>query len=142
LPIAISSPVSGNHHDLYRIEERLDELFTTLRRANINTDGLFVNADAGFDSQKFRDKCSEYGIIANTALNPRNGSENEDVLFDDELYEERYTIERTNAWMDSYRTLLNRFDTTVASWKSFNYIAFMIILFKKIYKNKKSRGLL
>jgi Transposase and inactivated derivatives len=139
LPIAISSPVSGNHHDLYEIEERLDELFLSLKNANISIDGLFVNADAGFDSRKFRDKCSEYGVIANTALNPRNGSENEDVLFDELLYEQRYTIERTNAWMDSYRTLLNRFDTTVSSWKSFNYIAFIIIIFKNINKKQKSR---
>lgn len=139
LPIAISSPVSGNHHDLYQIEARLDELFTTLKSANISTDGLFVNADAGFDSQSFRDKCSEYGVIANTALNSRNGSENENILFDDELYEHRYTIERTNAWMDSYRTLLNRFETIIANWKSFNYIAFMVILFKNINKKQKSR---
>ena len=139
LPIAISSPVSGNHHDLYEIEERLDELFLTLKSANINTDGLFVNTDAGFDSRNFRDKCSEYGVIANTALNPRNGSDNEYVLFDDELYEQRYTIERTNAWIDSYRTLLNRFETLVDNWKSLNYIAFMIILFKNINKKQKSR---
>lgn len=139
LPIAISSPVSGNHHDLYEIGERLDELFLNLKNANISTDGLFVNADAGFDSRKFRDKCSEYGVIANTALNSRNGSENEGVLFDELLYEQRYTIERTNAWMDSYRTLLNRFETKVSNWKSFNYIAFMVILFKNINKKQKSR---
>ncbi|MEN9917665.1 MAG: hypothetical protein RL662_101 [Bacteroidota bacterium] len=134
LTIAISSPVSGNHNDLYEIEERLDELFLSLRNANISTDGLFVNADAGFDSRKFRDKCSEYGVIANTALNSRNANENEDILFDELLYEQRYRIERTNAWMDSYRTLFNRFETKVANWKSFNYIAFMIILFKNINK--------
>lgn len=60
IPIAISSPVSGNHHDLYEIEDRLDGLFSSIKSANINTDGLFVNADAGFDSRKFRNKCSEY----------------------------------------------------------------------------------
>lgn len=97
LPIAISSPVSGSYHDLYQIEDRLDELFTTLKSANIRTDGLFANTDAGFDFQKFRDKCSEYGVIANTALNPRNGCENANALFDEVLYEQRYTIERTNA---------------------------------------------
>ncbi|MDR2913898.1 MAG: IS5/IS1182 family transposase, partial [Tannerella sp.] len=36
-------------------------------------------------------------------------------------------------------TLLNRFDTTVSSWKAFNYIAFMVILLNKINKNEKSR---
>jgi hypothetical protein len=39
----------------------------------------------------------------------------------------------------SIRSLLNRFDVTVSSWKSFNYTAFIIILLKKIKTNKKSR---
>lgn len=115
IPIAISSPVSGNHHDLYQIDNHLDELFQTLQKAEIATDGLFVNSDAGFESKEFRGKCFEYGIIPNTAINPRNGSNDEIIIFDEELYESRYTIERTNAWMNSYRTLLNRFETTVSS---------------------------
>lgn len=139
IPIAMSSPVSGNHHDLYQIDNHLDELFQTLNKANISTNGLFVNADAGFDSKEFRRKCFEYGIITNTAVNPRNGTNDEIIIFDEILYEQRYTIERTNAWMDSYRTLLNRFETTVSSWKAFCYIAFITIFLKKIYKNKKSR---
>ena len=139
LPLAISSPIAGNHHDLYQIDCHLDELFQTLEKAKIATDGLFVNADAGFDSKEFRGKCYEYGIIPNTAVNPRNGNNDEIIIFDDLLYEQRYTIERTNAWMDSYRTLLNRFETTVSSWKAFNYIAFITIFLKKIDKKKKSR---
>jgi hypothetical protein len=31
------------------------------------------------------------------------------------------------------------YNFTLSSWKSFNYIAFMVILFKKINKNEKSR---
>lgn len=139
LPLAISSPVAGNHHDLYEIGSRLDELFGTLKQANISTDGLFVNADAGFDSNEFRSKCMSYGVIANTAINPRNGNNNQDVLFDEQLYQNRYSIERTNAWMDSYRTLLNRFETKVSNWKAFNYIAFIVMFLKKIKKKKKSR---
>jgi hypothetical protein len=33
----------------------------------------------------------------------------------------------------------DRFDTTVSSWMSFNYIAFMVILLKKVKKRKKFR---
>jgi len=36
--------------------------------------------------------------------------------------------------MDSYRSLLNRFDTTLTSWMGFNYIAFIAIALKKIKK--------
>jgi len=46
------------------------------------------------------------------------------VLFDELLYKERYSIERTNVWMDSYRSVLNRFDTTQTSWEGWNYITF------------------
>lgn len=54
LSIAISSSVAGNHHDLCQISEGLDELFLTLKKANIATNGLFVNADAGFNFREFR----------------------------------------------------------------------------------------
>lgn len=139
IPLAISSPVAGNHHDLYNIKNSLTELFKTLNKAQINIDGLFVNADSGFDCKEFRDTCNEHGIIANVDFNSRNGNNKENHILDELLYSKRYSIERTNAWIDSFRSLLNRFDTTLASWKSFNYIAFIVILLKKINKNKKSR---
>ena len=33
--------------------------------------------------------------------------------------------------MDSYRSVLNMFDTTLASWEGWNYIAFILILMKR-----------
>lgn len=136
IPLAMSSPKSGNHTDVYQIEESMDDIFNTMRDAEIRLDGLFLNADAGFDCKSFRSACERQDIIANVAFNPRNGS-SDDYFLDNEMYEERYSIERTNAWMDSFRSLLNRFDTTVASWESFNYIAFMVILLKKVRKREK-----
>lgn len=79
------------------------------------------------------------GVFTNVDFNTGNGELDNNNLLDEELYNERYSIERSNAWMDSCRTILNRFDTTVSSWKSFNYIAFMVILLKKVKQNKKSR---
>jgi transposase len=140
LPLAMSSPLAGNHHDLYQIEISLPELFEPLTKAKISLDGLFVNADSGFDCKAFREMCLREGIFPNVDFNYRNGSNNdEDYLLDELLYKERFTIERTNAWMDSFRTILNRFDFTVSSWEAFNYIAFVVILLKKIKQTKKSR---
>ncbi|UOY06365.1 hypothetical protein L0P88_20890 [Muricauda sp. SCSIO 64092] len=45
-----------------------------------------------------------------------------DECFDQEPYDERYALELTNTWMDSHRSLLNRFDTTTENWKGFNYL--------------------
>lgn len=137
LPLAMSEPVAGNHNDLYDIEVQFEVVTATLEEAGIPVEGLFLNADAGFDSKDFRRSCEKKEINANICFNRRNGTADRDEYFDRELYDERYAVERTNAWMDSYRSLLNRFDTTVESWKGFNYLAFIVIALKKIKKKKK-----
>ncbi len=53
-----------------------------------------------------------------------------DVLFDEEMYEERFVIERTNAWMNSFRTLLIRQDSTIASWWAWHFIAATVWMIK------------
>jgi len=45
-----------------------------LSEAGLAVEGLFLNADAGFNSQKFRRICSNYKVEANVAFNPRNGT--------------------------------------------------------------------
>ena len=59
LPLAMSEPVAGNHNDLYDIEVQFEVVTTTLEQADISVDGLFMNADAGFDSKNFREACSK-----------------------------------------------------------------------------------
>ncbi len=47
----MSEPQSGNHADLYEIEERIDEIVCQLLDAEIAVDGLFCDLDAGFDGK-------------------------------------------------------------------------------------------
>ncbi|VAW12012.1 Mobile element protein [hydrothermal vent metagenome] len=139
LPLAMSEPVPGNHNDLYEIEVHGEEVFATLEEAGIPTDGLFVNGDAGFDSQGLRSACAKRGVIPNVPYKKSKGNVDRDEPFDQKLYKERYSVERTFAWMDSFRSVLNRFDTTVTSWKGFNFLAFIVIAIKKIKNIKNSR---
>ena len=98
---------------------------------------MFLFADADFDSKNFRESCDKKEIQANVCFNKRNGNtQDRDVYFDQDLYDERYAIEHANAWMDSFRSLFNRFDTTIECRKGFNYLAFFVIVLKKI-KNEK-----
>lgn len=129
--VAAGIPVAGNHHDVFEIERQMAHIFEQLRRMEIPTEGLFLNADAGFDCQKLRQICENEGIILNVAQNRRAAkhSHNE-YLFDELMYEERFAVERTNAWMDSFRTVAVRQDTTVESWNSWHYIAFSFWLIK------------
>nr|WP_103864480.1 IS5 family transposase [Aquimarina sp. I32.4] len=134
LPLALSEPLAGNHNDLYDIETQFEVVTSTLEDANISIEGLFLNADAGFDAKDFRNSCDKKDINANVCFNKRNGDLDRGEYFDQELYNERYAIERTNAWMDSYRSLLNRYDTIVTSWIGFNYLSFIVIAIKKFKK--------
>ena len=132
-------PLYDGRHDVYNISEALSELFSGLNSSALSVSGLFLNADAGFDTEQFRRGCHEHEVFPNVAFNKRRGKQGEEEFLDELLYKQRYCIERTSAWMDSYRNVLNRFDKTLSSWKAWNYIAFILILLKKIRKGEKSR---
>ena len=132
----MSYPKSGECHDVHDIEKSIVDIFNDLEKSHIRVDGLFLNSDVGFDCDVLRDILREKEIIANICINKRRENA-DDIFVDEELYAERHSIERTNAWMDSFRTLLNRFDTTVSSWISWNYLAFAILLLKKISRKQK-----
>lgn len=136
LPIMMSTPKSGEHNDIHDIETVMTAMFEDLGKANIRTDGLFLNADAGFDCDVLRSFLDRNGVVANICISGRR-TQSDNIFIDEQLYAERYSVERTNAWMDSYRTLLNRFDTTVGSWESWNYLAFAVLLLKKISRKRK-----
>ncbi|HKG67677.1 MAG TPA: IS5/IS1182 family transposase, partial [Segetibacter sp.] len=46
-------------------------------------------------------------------------------------YKERYVIERTNAWLDSFKTLLIRFEKNINSWMAQHFMAFSVLLLRK-----------
>lgn len=131
IPLALSEPVSGNHNDLFEIEKSFTQILSDLTEAQISSNGLFMNADAGFDSEKMRRLCFVAGIFPNIDFNKRN-SKNIDnqPLMDDLLYKERFSVERTNAWIDAFKMLLTRFETLTETWMSLHYICFAMILLR------------
>lgn len=132
LPLAMSVPVAGNHNDLFKIEKVFPQMLSDLEQMNINVDGLFMNADTGFDSESFRQVCEKNRIIANIDFNRRNSKTYDyEHLLDELLYKERFSVERTNAWIDAFKILLVRFETKVETWASLHYLAFIIILLRK-----------
>jgi transposase len=69
IPLAMSEPVDGNHNDLFDIEIFFTKMIDDLEQSQIQTNGLFLNADAGFDSDAFRKICFSMDIIANIDFN-------------------------------------------------------------------------
>jgi transposase len=132
--LAMSEPQEGQHHDLYEIKKLFSELCDLLKSANITTKGIFLNADPGFDSQDLRTVCMTEQIEANIKPNPRNKAETtiEYQYFDEELYKRRTVIEHANAWMDSYKALLIRFEKHNSNWMSLHWMAFTASFIRKI----------
>lgn len=88
-------PIAGNHHDVTAIERRLEYLVAQLTASGISIESLFVNVDAGFDSQLFREACFKLGIELNVPRNYRGASQiDDDTYFDELMYEQRYAVER------------------------------------------------
>lgn len=106
-------------------------MLASLKRCNIDTRGLFLNADAGFDIEELRILCYQNDITDNIDTNSRNGKKCNGI-FDELLYKKRYVIERTNAWLDSFKALLVRFETNKLHWLALNILAFIVILIRKL----------
>jgi len=133
MPLAISDSVSGNHHDLFEVEKQLSKIVADLEAASISCNGLFLNADAGFDATSLRAFCDSIDIMANVYINKRNSKNADyDYLLDEKLYKERFAVERTNAWIDAFKTLLVRFETLKRNFESLHYLAFSLILLRRV----------
>jgi transposase len=132
LIIGYSEVIAGNHHDVFEIEKQFRLLMDILKKVNISTDGLIMNADAGFDSPQLRALCAEYGIELNCKLNPKNGKlSDREEYFDEEFYQHRVVIERSFAWLDAYKALLIRFEKTARNWLNCNIVAFIMLICRK-----------
>ena len=131
MPLACSDPIDGNHNDAFGLVQTIEKMNNAIQSCGIATDGLFLNADAGFDTEDFRTYCYQHEIIGNIAQNPRNGDTGEH-LFDELLYEYRFVIERTNAWLDAFKAILVRFETNAIHWKALNLMAFCLILLRQL----------
>jgi hypothetical protein len=130
IPITCCELIEGNHNDAFNLVHTVQKMIAGLDASEIRTDGLYLNADSGFDTEEFRSFCSEVEIIGNIDQNKRNGTVNE-YLFDDLLYKCRFVVERINAWLDSFKAILVRFETNAIHWKALNLLAFCVILLRK-----------
>lgn len=133
LPLSCSDPMSGEHHDVFEIAKNVSKMMATVQQAGLATEGLFLNGDAGFDTGKMREICDHHGIITNIIRNKKNhmNANEKSYLFDNELYRERFAVERTNAWIDGFKALLVRYETNAQHWLGLHHLAFSFILLRR-----------
>ncbi len=133
LPLSCSEVTSGNHHDGFEIEQQLHMMLKDIKKSNIRTDCLFLNADAGFDPWELRNFCIKNDLFANIDFNKRNENiSDREEIFDKELYKRRFVIERMNPWIDGFKALLIRYETKEKHWRDLHLLAFVCILIRKL----------
>ncbi|WP_114492422.1 transposase [Candidatus Ulvibacter alkanivorans] len=91
------------------------------------------NADKGFDSKSFRRAIQRRKMTPDIVENLRNRKRKKRGRkrdFNQQVYDQRFVNERCFAWVDSFRTLLVRFDTLDESWLNWHYLTFALILLK------------
>jgi hypothetical protein len=82
--LAMATPQAGQHHDLFDIQLLFEQMCTLLKQAGINLQGLFLNADPGFDSDGVQKACQKQEMMANVKPNPRIGTLNKGKLINRE----------------------------------------------------------
>jgi hypothetical protein len=119
--------------------ESLDCLTDFADLIGLNLEGAYLNLDAGFDSNDNKNIIRQAKMIPNIKVNPR-GTKNRKKLykrydyFNEKIYEQRFTIERTFAWQDTYRKLVTRYEILECTHNGFKYLAYSLINLRWVVK--------
>lgn len=133
IPIAVGDIMKGNHNDLHRVVPQFGTMVNELKNKNIYVQNSILNADKGFDSKKLRRAIMRRNMIPNIKENTRNRKSKKrgrKRFYNDAIYKTRFVNERCFAWIDSFKTLLIRFDKKDKHWLDWHYLAFALILLK------------
>ena len=123
---------AGHHHDSFELAERMKTFFKSLKKQFKLPQVVYFNADTAFDSREMRKICFNHLVIPNIKFNPRNRknpNRGRKRLFNPSIYQHRFTVERTFAWLDNFRTLATRYERRLTFWLGFHFIAFSLINF-------------
>lgn len=127
---------AGNHNDGYQLKNRLSKFFQELHYFKwLDIKGAFFNADSAFNFKAVRKVLFNFGLIPNMPENKRRRKKvkkGRKMLFDEEVYANRYTNERTHAWVDKFKGVLIRFDRKASHWMASNFIAFAMVNLRNV----------
>lgn len=117
---------SGNKHDM-------PLAIPTITNNTVGKPKI-VLADKGYDSDKLRFRLKRSGIYSNIALRNIKHRKDKEVeeKYNKNLGKMRFKIERTNAWIKSFRRLHFRFDYTLASFSALTYLGLIVICLRKL----------
>ena len=134
--IAATGLIAGNHNDAYHLKTHLQDAFKFIKRLGLDIRGAFFNADKAFDTKDARKTCFNHAVIPNIDENKRNRKtikRGRKRFFNKDIYKNRFTSERSFAWIDKFRALLVRFYRKDAYFLGAHFIVFAMINLRHVF---------
>jgi transposase len=128
--LATTEIVAGNHNDSFELDSNLKQIFRDIKTLGIDISEAYFNGDSAFDTKKSRKVCFNYDVIPNIYENTRNRKQTKrgrKRFFDKDIYYNRFTIERSFAWVDKFKRILIRFERKSILFLGFHFIAFAMV---------------
>lgn len=123
LPLSVVT-APGNVHDLTVARETCSSLHLSYQYLFTST----LLADKGYDSQYFRVFLRQRDLKDNIVPRHHAGP---GPPFDPLLAKHRFVVERSNAWLKSFRRLKFRFDRTKLMFEAFVALAVLVMLVRR-----------
>jgi len=115
--------------------ESLTKLVTFAKQIGLELKKSSFTLDSGFDSRTNKDLIKEQKLVPVIKANRRNTKELIAIArmyrwFSKEQYKERYKVERTFGWQDTYRRLAISYDRLEKTRLGFRHLAYAMIDFR------------
>ena len=124
--------VAVNRNDCILLSNSLKHFKKVASKLEFNLIGSEFNLDSGFDSKKNRKMIWNAKLVPNIPENPRNRNtkkpkQGRPRYYNLKSYRKRFTIERTFAWEDAYRSLVIRYDRKSANYMGRKILAYTLV---------------
>ena len=129
-----------NEHDTTILPDVFANLITFSSRIGMDLSGSALTLDAGFDSKANHKLIKEHGLLPVIYPNRRNAKEPIAIArkfrwFNKEIYRDRYKVERTFGWQDTYRRLVLSYDKLKETRLGFRNLAYSMINYRVTFNN-------
>lgn len=132
-----------NMHDTKLFDESFTKLLEIADLADLYLKESFLTLDPGFDSLANKNIIEQAGMIPVIKPN-RRGTKSREKIYQaldefellEDVYKERYKMERCFAWEDTYRKLVIRYERLQEVHMGFKYLAYSLINFRWFFGKK------
>jgi transposase len=129
-----------NQQDMVILPDSLAKLVSFAISIDLNLVGSSITLDSGFDSQTNKELIRKQKMKPVISPNRRNAKKPIVIArmyrwFDKEQYKERYKVERTYGWQDTYRRLAISYDRLEEIRLGFRNLAYAMINFRVTFNS-------